>query len=106
MMKLSYSEKTFKVTYDVVAKEATMQTFVERRKVITNELNEDTTTVPYIEKVEQELIKGEIDRLTTMIWNCKNTLRFSQDNTSIIDRETKRMSDSHDKIDFLKTLVK
>jgi len=104
-MKLSYANKHTFVTYDVVAKVAFEQEFIERRKVITNELKEEHITVNYDESIANDLIHKEIDRLTTVIWNCKNTIRFSQDQEKIVRIETKRMHDSAEKIEFLQNLL-
>ena len=104
-MKLTFSKNKHLVTYDIVAKTAFAQEFVERRKVMTNELNEEKVPAEYEEAIEQKLIVNEIEKLTNIIWNCKNTLRFSQDVPKIVSVETKRMSDSHEKIKFLKTLI-
>lgn len=105
-MKLTYSTKHQFVTYDVVAKVAFTQDFIERRKVITNEVNEETTTpTAYDDTIEQSLITKEIERLTTVIWNCKNTLRFSQDQSNIVLKEQKRMEESAEKIEFLTKLI-
>ena len=100
-MRLSYANKRTLVTYDLDEKIAFEQAFIERRRVITNELAEETSPVEYEPEVEQKLITQEIERLNTVIWNCKNTLRFSQDLPNIVLKETKRMEESHEKISYL-----
>ena len=76
------------------------------KRLYTEKDKEEVFEAVFDSTMAKRLLEAEIERMKNVVWNCKNAIRYSQDDKRILEAETTRLGKSKETLQELEILCR